>query len=295
MPEQSIGILGASSLVGRCLLQHFTNDSKMIHAFSRQPVTTEQAQQATVTWHQLSQDTVEAAQTSIPLWICAAPIWILPDYYNWLLACGIRRIVVLSSTSRFTKNTSSDTAELNTAKRLTDSECSLETWAATHQIEWIILRPTLIYGQGKDKNISEIARFIMRFGFFPLLGTATGLRQPIHAKDVGTACVNALYTTHIINKAYNITGDETLSYRDMVKRIFLALDHKPRLITVPRYFFQLSVKLLRCIPRYRHWNTAMADRMNQDLVFDCSDAQQDLNFSARSFTLSPNDIPVIKS
>ncbi len=59
-------------------------------------------------------------------------------------------------------------------------------------VEWVILRPTLIYGHGRDKNITEIARFIRRFGFFPLLGKANGLRQPIHVEDVAEACFAAL-------------------------------------------------------------------------------------------------------
>lgn len=290
MPEQRIGILGATSLVGRNLLQQLASDHKEITAFSRQPVSTNQTN---VTWYQITSDQVNTEQAQIPLWICAAPIWVLPEYYDWLLSYDIRRIVVLSSTSRFTKKISSDSTELATAQRLINSENSLEAWATAHQIEWIILRPTLIYGYGEDKNISEIARFIIRFGFFPLLGAANGLRQPIHAEDVSTACINALYASYVINQAYNITGNETLSYRDMVKRIFIALNQKPRLITIPRYFFQLAVQWLHHIPRYHHWTTAMADRMNQDLIFDCSNAARDLNFSSRPFTLAQSDLPTI--
>lgn len=288
MPERQIGILGASSLVGHRLLQQLTNHNKVVNAFSRRSIP---ADQTSITWHQITTDTTVHQPKKIPLWICVAPIWVLPEYFNWLLEYGIQRIVVLSSTSRFTKSTSSDFAELALAQRLADSEESLQAWAMAHQIEWIILRPTLIYGYGKDKNISEIARFIIRFGFFPLLGAANGLRQPIHVEDVSTACITALYASHLIDQAYNIAGDETLSYRDMVKRIFLALGQKPRFITVPRCFFQLAVKGLRSLPRYRHWTTAMADRMNQDLIFNCSDAIQDLNFFSRPFILTSIDLP----
>ncbi len=97
---------------------------------------------------------------------------------------------------------------------------------------WVILRPTLIYGFGRDKNIAEMARFIRRFGFCPVLGKAAGLRQPIHAEDVAAACLAALQTPCAANRAYNISGGATLTYRDMVARVFSALDRRPRLLSV---------------------------------------------------------------
>ena len=95
---------------------------------------------------------------------------------------GACRVVALSSTSRFTKDDSSDPEEQAIALRLADAEARVQAWAASHGVEWVILRPTLIYGLGRDKNIAEIARFIRRFGFFPLFGKAKGLRQPCTRK-----------------------------------------------------------------------------------------------------------------
>lgn len=226
-----------------------------------------------------------------PSWICVAPIWVLPDYFSLIEACGARRVVALSSTSRFTKVGSGDTAENTIAAKLTDSEARVEAWAESHGIEWVILRPTLIYGLGRDKNISEIARFICRFGFFPVLGGAQGLRQPIHAEDVAVACVSALEAPEAVNRAYNISGGETLAYRDMVVCVFTALGRRPRLLTVPLWAFRLAVSVLRCLPRYRQWSAAMAERMNRDLVFDHSEAARDLGFKPRDLALAAEDLP----
>ncbi len=291
MLERQAGVLGATSLVGECLLRQLTQDQWQVTAFSRQPVTQSHTQ---ISWQQLD----SPAQTrphpdphkKIATWFCIAPIWILPAHFNLLLAHGTRRIIVLSSTSRFTKNNSSDPGEQAIARRLADHEAQLSRWAAANEIEWIILRPTLIYGYGRDKNITEIARFIRRFGFFPLLGAAHGLRQPIHAEDVAAACLAALTAHHVSNRAYNLTGLETLSYRDMVQRIFTALGQRPRLLTVSPYFFQLAIKGLRSLPRYRHWTPAMAERMNTDLVFDDSDARRDLHFSPRPLNLTIKEL-----
>lgn len=166
-------------------------------------------------------------------WVCVAPIWVLPEYFSMLNAYGARRVVVLSSTRRFTKTGSDDAAENSIAAQLIDGEARVQAWAENHGIEWIILRPTMIYGLGQDKNISEIARFIRRFGVFPVLGQAQGLRQPIHVNDVAAACVCALQVAGVANRAYNISGTQTCTYRDMVLRVFAALGRRPSLLVVP--------------------------------------------------------------
>ncbi len=197
--------------------------------------------------------------------------------------------MALSSTSRFTKVGSGDTAETVVAARLIEAEDRVVAWAKSRGIEYVILRPTLIYGLGRDKNISEIARFIRRFGFFPVLGRAHGLRLPIHVEDVAAACISALQAPDAANRAYNISGGETLTYREMVARVFVALGRRPRLLTVPLWAFRLAVSVLRCLPRYRQWSAAMAERMNQDLVFDHAEAVRDLGFKPRGFALAAED------
>jgi nucleoside-diphosphate-sugar epimerase len=174
---------------------------------------------------------------------------------------------------------------------LTEGEERLKAWAESKGMQWVILRPTLIYGYGRDKNISEIIQFIHRFGFFPLLGKAKGLRQPIHADDVAKACVAVLKSPAVVNRAYNISGEETIPYSEMVNRVFSVLDRSPRLLTIPFTVFSLAVTCIRLLPRYRHWSVAMAERMNSDLVFDHSDAERDFGFSPRPFQLSLEDLP----
>jgi len=286
-----VGVLGATSLVGECLLSLLTEAGWQVTAFSRKSV---ERIDNKVHWlkplaspHPLP----PSCEREIKNWICVAPIWVLPEHFSLLEAHGARRLVALSSTSRFTKDDSTDMEEQAMALRLAESEKRVQAWAQSHGVEWMILRPTLIYGLGRDKNISEIARFIRRFGFFPLFGKANGLRQPIHAADVASACVSALQSPCAANRIYNISGGETLSYRNMVIHVFTALERPPRLLSVPLSVFRVAVALLRCLPRYRQWSVAMAERMNKDLVFDHTDASQELGFKPRVFLLSAEDLP----
>jgi NAD dependent epimerase/dehydratase family enzyme len=286
--EQPVtGLLGARSLVGECVIPLLVDEGRQVFAFSR--AASDRETQSSVTWLHL--DALSPAHPpEIKDWLCVAPIWVLPQYFPMLEACGVHRVVALSSTSLFTKTDSSDSGENAIAARLADGEARLRAWAESKGVEWVILRPTLIYGQGRDKNIVEIARFIRRFGFFPLLGKAMGLRQPVHAADVAGACLAALKSPLAANRAYNISGAETLSYRDMVSRVFAVLQKRPRLVTIPLVIFRMAVACARLLPRYRHWSAAMAERMNQDLVFDHAEASRDLGYSPRPFLLAPEDV-----
>lgn len=289
MDNKRVGVFGATSFVGECLLKNLTNAGWHVTAFSRK-----KEYQATqgIDWQKIPADLNEPLPEidSIPYWICVSPIWILPSYFEYFEKNGIRRILALSSTSRFTKDASSDISEQSLARRLADAEECLEKWAERKGIEWIILRPTLIYGLSKDKNISEIARFIRLFKFFPVLGLAQGLRQPIHVEDVANACFLAFSSSGIANRAYNISGADVLSYREMVMRIFIALNRRPRMFTVPLGVFRFAVACIRGIPRYKHWSVAMAERMNRNLVFDHSDAEKDFGFHPRKFQLRIEDV-----
>lgn len=290
--RRRISVLGATSLVGACLLPLLTQAGWQVTAYSRRAA---QPTGERVSWRQIKDAPLApfpVREGNRPDWICVAPIWVLPEHFSLLEAQGARRVVVLSSTSRFTKDDSSDPEEQAVARRLAEAEARVQAWAENRGVEWVILRPTLIYGLGRDKNIAEIARFIRRFGFFPLFGKAEGLRQPIHAEDVAGACLAALQAPGAANRAYNLSGGETLAYRDMVARVFAALGRPPRLVHVPLPAFRVAVALMRCLPRYRHWSAAMAERMNRDLVFDHAEAARDLGFKPKAFVLAAGDLPI---
>lgn len=324
-----IGVLGATSLVGHRLLPMLAKTGTPVTAFSRKtenPRRVVTAGDSGVAWRQLGSGKLaglggqavgpdnaghaaganasNSASKSdgdsdgdsfdcnvISSWICLAPVWVLPDYFELLLAHGARRVVALSSTSVFAKQRSADPQEQATVQKLVQAEQQVRAWAQSHGVQWVILRPTLIYGGGQDKNISEIARFIRRFGFFPVFGNARGQRQPIHAADVASACLAALQSPGAVNHTYNISGGETLPYCAMVTRVFEALGRRPRLLSVPLWAFRLAVALLRQVPRYRQWSAAMAERMGRDQVFDHAEAARDLGFKPRAFLLTAEDLP----
>jgi uncharacterized protein YbjT (DUF2867 family) len=281
------GVLGASCLVGRFVLPSLAENAIRVLAVSRSQSCEDQPD---VSW-QAAGTLCKRTDIRVPNWLCLAPIWVVPDYFAEFERLGARRVVALSSTSRFTKPDSSDASERDIAWRLIDGERQFEQWAEGCGVEWVILRPTLIYGLGLDRNVSDVARFIRRFGFFPVIGSASGLRQPLHASDLADACVAALTTTEVHSGAYNLSGGEALTYREMVARVFAALGRSARIVRLPASAVQRALALASRLPGHRHWSPSIAERMNHDQVFDHADAARDLGFAPRAFLPGPSDFP----
>ena len=301
--EKRVGVLGATSLIGSSLLQSLEMQGYEILAFTRrnQALRGGQKSPKSVSWRQvdgifdilqttrhswsqsIKSSAPYASKDCIEQWVSLVPIWVLPAYFSMISASGAKRIVALSSTSRYSKRDSSDPIERDVATRLIEGEEQLARWADQAGIEWVILQPTMIYAPGLDRNINEIERVICRLGFFPLLGAAHGRRQPVHADDVATACVAALASSKARNKTYILSGAEVLTYREMVGRVFRALGRTERFITIPSLLFKIAIASLRVLPRFRYLSITMAQRMNNDLVFGHEDAAQDLGFAPRMF------------
>jgi hypothetical protein len=163
-----------------------------VFAFSRQSAPTAATIASTgIHWQHLPVSP-SAWHASIPHWIAVCPLWAVPEHFALLESAGAKRLVALSSTSRFTKRDSAAAAERAIAARLAAAEEEVLDWAQTRGIAATILRPTLIYDGIHDRNVTAIANFIRRFGFYPVAGAATGLRQPLHADDVAAACQAAI-------------------------------------------------------------------------------------------------------
>lgn len=283
--ERSIIVTGASSQIGRFLLPMLVASGFLVHAISRKPPAAHQVTADTsIFWHQIDIND-RAASIAMPAYalIHLAPLSTLPPLVATLAQLGVKRIIAFGSTSRFSKANSPNRQEQELVQGFIDAEQALAEQCERLGIGWTLFRPTLIYGCGLDKNITTIARFINRFGFFPMVGGGIGLRQPVHAEDLAQASLAAMVSPASCNKGYNLSGGRTLTYLAMVETIFNALGKKPRVIHIPLALLQGFLACLRLLPGYSYITPAMAARINEDLCFSHHDAAQDLDFKPRPF------------
>jgi nucleoside-diphosphate-sugar epimerase len=131
-------------------------------------------------------------------------------------------VVAFSSSSVLSKADSADPAERARMAAMAREEAALAAACAGRGLPLLLLRPTLIYGCGLDRNVSLLADLARRFGAIPLAGQAAGLRQPVHADDLAALAVQALTAPAPVSLDSPACGGSTLSYREMARRIAAA-------------------------------------------------------------------------
>lgn len=284
--ERSAVLTGARGLVGRRLLPLLLERGFAVQAVSRAPAPTAPSGGARWVALDLSRPPGAPGAAAIgPARVAfhAAPIWLLPSWIPVLADAGVRRLVAFSSTSRFTKERSGSGSERETARRIAEAEDRVASTCALRGVRFTILRPTLVWDGERDRNVSDVARFVRRFGFFPIAGEGLGRRQPVHAADLAAAALAVLDAPATLDRAYDTPGGETLTYREMVARIARGTGREPRLVRVPRPLLRGALRLASRLPGLGHLSPDVADRMGEDLVFDVTEARRDFGYDPRAF------------
>ena len=119
--------------------------------------------------------------------------------------------------------------------------------------------------------------------WFPVAGSASGLRQPVHADDLAAAAVAALTVIDRLPAELFLSGATTLTYREMLRRIAGAHGRKLRVLPMPLALLSGLLSLLRWLPGMREIKPEMLRRQNVDLVFDDAPARELLGYRPRAF------------
>jgi nucleoside-diphosphate-sugar epimerase len=194
------------------------------------------------------------------------------------------RVVAFGSTSVHVKGRSPDPAERDVAARLAAAEAALFAACRARGTPCTVLRPTLVWGMGRDATVSRVVRLARRWPLLPLPVGAPGLRQPVHALDLAAAAVAALSFDGHATGAFDLPGGERIAFGEMLRRSVAAGAPGCRLCPVP---WRAAAWAGRVDARVAGW----ASRLAEDLVFDERPARELLGWVPRGFAPSAADFP----
>ena len=186
---------------------------------------------------------------------------------------GIQRAVFISTTAIFT--------QLNAPSKKV--RVAAELVIETSGLKYTILRPTMIYGSPRDRNMWRLIRFMRVSLIVPIFGDGEYLQQPIYVDDVAQAMVSCLSSDSTIGNSYNIAGKQALTYNDVINTIAKGMNKRVWKIHVPS---KPVVSLLRFFERIRIPFPIKAEqvlRLNENKDFSYAEAQKDFGFSPLSF------------
>lgn len=271
-------VFGGSGQIGSPLLHRLHAAGWSVDAVSRAPPPARPG----VRWLRGDLSQVDGLPSTVDAIFSCGP---LDHFGRWYAATSVRspRVVAFGSTSIDVKSASADAAERDLAQRLGQGEQAVFDTAKAHGVNATVLRPTLVYGAGRDQSLTRIARLASRLGWFVLPRGATGQRQPVHVDDLADAAMACIDVAATSGRAYALPGGDTLPYREMVARLLAALSPPPRLVELPPPLFALAVSGMRMLGGAAGFTPAARLRLHEDLVFDVTPAQADFGYAPRSF------------
>ncbi|MEJ7842492.1 MAG: NAD(P)H-binding protein [Rubrobacter sp.] len=185
---------------------------------------------------------------------------------------GVSRLVIVGSTSAH----SSFEFRSGPKKRM-------EGVVRASGLDWTIVRPTMIYGSERDKNVHRLLRFLDRSPVFPIFGPGTNLWQPVYHEDCARGAYEALVRPAAAGRSYDLPGASPLPYATLVETAARALGREPRLVRLPLEPIRRALLLAETLRLPLPIKSEQVLRLREDKAYPYDEARRDLDYAPRPF------------
>ena len=110
------------------------------------------------------------------------------------------------------------------------------------KLDYIILRPTLMFGWFDKKHLGWLAKFMKKFHIFPIPGDGKYIRQPLFVLDFCKIIISALKKPNL-DKIYDISGKDRITYIEIIKKIREVAKINSLIIKIPYNLFYFLINL----------------------------------------------------
>ena len=187
---------------------------------------------------------------------------------------GIKRAIFVSTTAVFTQmNATSKSIRL-------DAERAIESSG----LQYTILRPTMIYGSPRDRNMWRLIRFMRYSSIVPVFGDGNYLQQPVHVNDVAQAILGCLKSDSTIGRCYDIAGKNPLTYNEVIDTAAQQMQKRVWKMHIPAKPVVLLLKFLERLRIPFPIKAEQVMRLNENKNFGYDESTRDFGFSPLTFT-----------
>ena len=185
---------------------------------------------------------------------------------------GVERVLIVGSTSAHS------TYAFRSNPRL-----AMEEIVRGSGLAWTILRPSMIYGSERDRNVHRLLRFLDRSPVFPVFGPGTNLWQPVYYEDCARGVFEALERPASVRRSYDLPGANPLAYLDLVKTAAAALGRCPRIIRLPIEPVRRALAAAEWLRLPLPVDSGQVMRLREDKTYPYERARAYLDYTPRPF------------
>jgi uncharacterized protein YbjT (DUF2867 family) len=186
---------------------------------------------------------------------------------------GVWRILIVGSTSAHSAYAFRSSPKLR-----------MEELVRASGLAWTIVRPSMIYGSERDRNVHRLLRFLDRSPVFPIFGPGTNLWQPVYHEDCARGVFEALERPASVGRSYDLPGAEPLTYLDLVRTSAEALGRNPRIVKVPLEPVRRALVAAERLRLPLPIDSGQVTRLREDKAYPYERARQDLDYAPRHFS-----------
>ena len=147
-----------------------------------------------------------------------------------------------------------------------------------------ILRPTMIFGDMKDHNISKFIRVVAKLPVMPEIDHGAAFIQPVNARDLGQAYYKACMHETLPEREYIVSGERPVSLHELCALIGQYLGKKPRFISIPMGLGVFAANVICLVTGKK--NKLLVEkvlRMGEDRSFSHDSASRDFGYEPENF------------
>lgn len=218
-------------------------------------------------------DTLHGAFAGADGIVHLAGLSLVPHMVPAMREGGARRGVFVSSAGVYTRLPSRGAEEKRAGERALEDA----------GFEWVVLRPSMIYGTPDDRNLARLLAWIERCPVVPLPGGGATPQQPVHVEDLCDAILAGLDRPGVAGRAYDVGGPRPLPLAEAVRIASAAMGRRiwmPHLPIGPVHALMSALRALRLPAPVRPEQVL---RLNESKAVDIGPARDALGFSPRTF------------
>ena len=152
-------------------------------------------------------------------------------------ASGVRRFVYISGVG----------ASKDAEKHWFRYKWEAETYLQNSGLEWVVIRPTWVYGPG-DVSLNRFLGFAKMLPFVPMFGNGEQAMQPVFIDDVGRVVADPALKPEAANQVLELGGPEVMSMNDVIKTALEVQGKKRMLLHQPVFVGKAVGSVAQVLP-----------------------------------------------
>jgi nucleoside-diphosphate-sugar epimerase len=124
------------------------------------------------------------------------------------------------------------------------SKLRCEELVRKSSLDWVILRPSEVYGVKMEEGIGKLIVWVEKFPIIPVIGDGSYFLNPVSVDDVVQVMVEILRNDSIKKETLNLCGPEKMTMNELIDRLAQIQKVQVKKLFLPIWFVRVGIGVL---------------------------------------------------